>query len=195
MNVVSKYVRRYHWLSEITTDFVCEPHAAICSQKTGKVINLVASESSLTRDIITAIIRKDHPDTLVAQIKKLQTLNLPSRHQVELKDIHPDRLYKIFTNTYEQQPENFEKLLGLEGVGPKTVRALALIAELIYDVPVSLCDPARYSFAHGGKDGYPFPVDRKTYDKSIEILHQALDKSKIGDRDKIEAFKRLRIWM
>jgi len=80
-------------------------------------------------------------------------------------------------------------------VGPKTMRALALIAELIYDVPVSLRDPARYSFAHGGKDGYPFPVDRKTYDKSIEILHHALDKSKLGDSDKIQAFKRLRLWM
>jgi hypothetical protein len=170
MNEVNKYARRYHWLSEGVTDFVCEPHAAICSLSRGKVLNLVAAESTRARETITQIATEDRPEKLIEQLKKLQTLNLPPRHHLEIQDIHPDRLTKIFLHTYEQQPENFEKLLGLEGVGPKTIRALSLISELIYDVPVSLRDPARYSFAHGGKDGYPYPVDRKTYDKSIEML-------------------------
>ena len=195
MNEVNKFARRYHWLSEGVSDFVCEPHAAICSQGTGQVLNLIAEESTPARDTITQIIRQDKSDKLVGQLKKLQTLNLPRRHHLELQDIHPERLAKIFVHTYEQQPENFEKLLGLEGVGPKSIRALSLLAELIYDVPVSMRDPARYSFAHGGKDGHPYPVDRKIYDKSIEILHKALEKAKLGETDKIAAFKRLRSWM
>jgi len=85
-------------------------------------------------------------------------------------------------------------LLALEGIGPKTLRALSLISELVYDTPVSLRDPASYSFAHGGKDGYPYPVDRKTYDSSIQFLAQAVEKAKIGDKEKLEAFRRLRAW-
>jgi hypothetical protein len=195
MNEVNRYARRYHWLGERVTDFVCEPHAAICSQGRGTVLNLVAAESTPARGTITQIATEDKPEKLIQQLKKLQTLELPPRHHLEIQDIHPDRLAKIFLHTYEQQPENFEKLLGLEGVGPKTLRALSLLSELIYDVPVSLRDPARYSFAHGGKDGHPYPVDRKTYDGSIEMLHQALQKARLGDTEKIAAFKRLRSWM
>jgi hypothetical protein len=125
-------------------------------------------------------------------LKRLKTLDMPARHQVELADIHPDRMAKIFLSTYERQPQSFEKLVGLEGVGAKTLRALSLISELVYEVPVSFRDPARYSFAHGGKDGYPYPVDRKTYDTSIALLHHALDKAKVGDSEKLAAFKRLR---
>ena len=111
-----------------------------------------------------------------------------------VSDIHPDRLYKIFTQTYENQPEDFEKLLGMEGVGAKTLRALSMISEIIYGVPASFRDPARFSFAHGGKDGIPYPVDRKTYDKSIEILHNALERAKIEDNLKMAAIKRLEHW-
>ncbi|MFC1905298.1 DUF763 domain-containing protein [Chloroflexota bacterium] len=194
MNDLNSYARRYHWLGEQVTDFVCEPHAAICSHGKGEVLNFVAAESEPARTTITQIAIEDSPEKLVGQLNKLQSLTLPSRHHLELQDIHPDRLIKIFTHTYERQPENFETLLGLEGMGPKSLRALSLISELVYDVPVSLRDPARYSFAHGGKDGHPYPVDRKTYDQSIEILHQALDRAKLGDTEKIAAFKRLRNW-
>jgi len=127
-------------------------------------------------------------------INKLKTLTLPRRPYLSLSDIHPDRLSKIFLRTYERKPKNFESLLGLEGVGPKTLRALSLISELIYETPVSLRDPASYSFAHGGKDGHPYPVDRKTYDSSIQFLVQALDKARIGDKEKLEAFRRLKAW-
>jgi hypothetical protein len=194
MNESNRYARRYHWLGENLTNFVCEPHSAICTQARGEALNLVASESEAARLTIPQIAMKEKPEKLVDELKRLKTLDLPARHNLDLNDIHPDRLYKTLLITYEQQPPNFERLLGLEGVGPKTLRALSLISELIYDVPVSLRDPARYSFAHGGKDGYPYPVDRENYDKSIDILHRALEKAKLGENEKLAAFKRLRAW-
>jgi hypothetical protein len=194
MNESNRYARRYHWLGENLTDFVCEPHSAICTQARGEALNLVASESEAARHTIPQIAVEDKPEKLVEQLKKLKTMELPARHNLDLDDIHPDRLYKTLLITYERQPENFESLLGLEGVGAKTLRALSLISELIYDVPVSLRDPARYSFAHGGKDGYPYPVDTENYDKSIDILHGALEKARLGENEKLSAFKRLRAW-
>ena len=194
MNQVSRYARRYHWLGEKVIDFVCEPEAAICSQARGEALNLVASESTQARDVIAHIAAEEKPEKIVNQLKKLQTLDLPCRHYLNPNDIHPDRLNKIFLSTYERKPQDFESLLALEGVGPKTLRALSLISELVYNTPVSLRDPARYSFAHGGKDGHPYPVDGKVYDSSIQFLAQAVDKARIGNREKLDAFKRLEAW-
>jgi hypothetical protein len=194
MNEVNRYARRYHWLGEEVSDFVCEPEAAICSQARGEALNLVALESTKVRDVIARVAAEKKPDKIVSQLNRLKTLNLPRRPYISLEDIQPDRLSRIFLAAYEHKPENFESLLALEGVGPKTLRALSLISELVYETPVSLRDPASYSFAHGGKDGYPYPVDRKTYDSSIQFLIQALEKSKIGDREKLEAFRRLMAW-
>jgi len=146
------------------------------------------------RDVIAQVAAEEKPDKIVGQLNRLKTLNLPARPYISLEDIHPDRLGKIFLTAYENKPQNFESLLALEGIGPKTLRALSLISELVYETPVSLRDPASYSFAHGGKDGHPYPVDRKTYDSSIQFLAQAVDKAKIGDREKLEAFRRLRAW-
>jgi len=154
----------------------------------------VASESAKARDIISKVATEEKPNKLVGQLNRLKTLNLPQRAYITLEDIHPNRLGKIFLTAYEHKPEGFESLLALEGVGAKTLRALSLISELVYDTPVSLRDPVSYSFAHGGKDGYPYPVDRKTYDSSIQFLAQAVEKAKIGDREKLEAFRRLRAW-
>ncbi len=195
MNETNRYARRYHWLGEKVTDFVCEPHAAICSESRGEVLNLVALESEGARTTITQIGTEDTPEKIVQELKRLKTLSLPTRHYLSLEDINPDRLSKTLTITYEQQPQNFEKLLGLEGVGPKTLRALSLLSELVYGASVSFRDPARYSFAHGGKDGYPYPVDRKTYDRSIELLHQAVGKAKVGDTEKLAALRRLKAWL
>ena len=195
MNHNNHYARRYHWLGESVADFVCEPHSAICTEHRGEALNLVAQESMAARNTITQITHEETPEKMVAQLKKLKALlHLPARHHISLQDINPDRLSKTLLITYEHQPKNFEGLLGLEGVGPKTLRALSLISELVYEVPVSFRDPARYSFAHGGKDGHPYPVDRKTYDKSIEMLHQALERAKVGDNEKMAAFRRLRAW-
>jgi hypothetical protein len=127
----------------------------------------------------------------LADLNKLKTLNLPARHQIRVDDIHPDRLGKGLTVIYDRQPKGFEELLSLENVGPKTIRALSLISELIYGVPASHRDPARFSFAHGGKDGIPFPVDRRTYDQSIELLARAIGRAKVDVTEKREAFKRL----
>lgn len=195
MNDKSRYARRYHWLGEKVTDFVCEPHSAICSQARGTVLNLVALESGEARQTITRVIREEKPEKVVAELKRLKTLNLPARHHLTLEDINPDRLHKAIVSAWEQQPASFEKLLSLEGIGPKTLRALSLISELIYSDPVSLRDPATYSFAHGGKDGHPYPVDRKTYDKSIEVLHRAVKKARLGNTEKLEALRRLRAWL
>lgn len=194
MNEVNRYARRYHWLGEKVSDFVCEPEAAICSQARGEALNLVALESAKVREVIAHVVAEEKPDKIVSQLNKLKTLNLPQRAFVSLEDVHPDRLGKIFLTAYKHKPANFESLLALEGIGAKTLRALSLISELVYETPVSLRDPASYSFAHGGKDGYPYPVDRKTYDNSIQFLSQAVEKAKIGDREKIEAFRRLRAW-
>jgi len=195
MNENNRFARRYHWLGEKITDFVCEPHSAICSQGKGEALNLIAAESGPARDTITQITLEEKPEEIVNQLKRLKTLDLPSRHHLTLQDIHPDRLNKTLLITYEHQPADFKTLLGLPGVGPKTLRALSLISELVYEVPTSFRDPARYSFAHGGKDGHPYPVDRKTYDRSIDILHQALNRAKVGDNEKIAAFRRLRAWL
>ncbi|MBN1376057.1 MAG: DUF763 domain-containing protein [Dehalococcoidia bacterium] len=194
MNEENRYARRYHWLGEKVADFVCEPHSAVCSEAGAATLNLVAEESGGARDTIAGITRDENPDKIMLQLHNLQSLELPRRHEMLVTDIHPERLYKIFVQTYENQPASFEKLLGMAGVGAKTLRALSLISEIIYGVPASFRDPARFSFAHGGKDGIPYPVDHNTYDKSIEILHNALEKARVEDNVKIAAIKRLEHW-
>lgn len=190
MNPENRTARRYHWLGEKVTDFVNEPHAAVCCDSTSKPLNMVAEESREARKI-TAQISQQRPESIVLEIKKLRSLQLPHHHQVWLKEINPQRLVKIFLSTYERQPEDFETLLGMRGVGPKTVRALSLVSELVYGAKPSFRDPVRYSFAHGGKDGHPYPVDRESYDRSIEFLRKAIARAKIGHGERMKAFKRL----
>ncbi len=151
---------------------------------------MVAEDSALARKT-SAIIAKEKPDILIRELKKLQRLVLPGYHQVMIRDINPDNLSRIFLKTYEYQPLDFENLLQIKGVGPKTIRALSLISELVYGAPVSFKDPVRYSFAHGGKDGHPYPVDRENYDRSIDILKKAVNQAKIGRSDKTRAIQRL----
>jgi hypothetical protein len=113
------------------------------------------------------------------------------RHDVRLADVNPKYLHKILLRTYEAAPRDFEALLGIEGVGAKTLRALALTSELVYGTPASHRDPARYSFAHGGKDGTPFPVDRAAYDRTIEVMGKALNAARVDRSEKVAAFRRL----
>lgn len=194
MNEINRYARRYHWLSDDVKNFVCEPHTAICCDNKGKTLNMVAIESEEARDV-TTFISKENPEKVILDIKKAQNLNLPSHHQVLLQDINPAKLHKVLLQTYETQPANFEQLLGTKGVGAKTIRALSLISELIYGSYVSFKDPVRYSFAHGGKDGHPYPVNKATYDTSIETLHKAISSAKIGQTEKKDAIRRLANWM
>lgn len=191
MNEETRYARRYHWLGETVTDFVNEPHAAILSENRGETLNLVAGESHSARTTITEIVTTAKPEKLLADMKHLQTLQLPAHHHIYVNDLHPDSLSKILISAYERQPQDFEQLLGLSGVGPKTIRALSLISELVHGVAPSYRDPARYSFAHGGKDGIPYPVDRATYDRSIQLLQKAIVSAKLDITDKKAALGRL----
>jgi hypothetical protein len=191
MNETNRYARRYHWLGETVSDFVNEPHAAILSEARGQTLDLTAGASQPARTTITGIVTEETPEKVVAELKRLKTLDLPARHRIYARDLHPDSLSRIILSTYERQPRDFERLLGLSGVGTKTLRALSLIAELVHGVAPSYRDPARYSFAHGGKDGIPYPVDRQTYDKSIELLSKAINRTKIGLSEKQKAFQRL----
>ncbi len=190
MNEVNKYARRYHWLGSEVKDFVNEPHHAICSDTRGKVLNMTAAGSACARKI-SAEIAREEPRILLGELEKMQRLVLPGYHQVTIKDINPDYLGRILIKTYETQPNNFESLLAIKGVGPKTIRAISLISELVFGASVSFKDPARFSFAHGGKDGYPYPVDRDNYDKSIEILAKAINQARVDRSDKVAAIKRL----
>ncbi len=190
MNADNRYARRYHWKSESVDNFVCEPHQAICCDIKGKSLNMVACESEKTRQVST-LLSKEKPDKLVSEIKKVEQLILPKRHDIKPLDLNLKRFEKIMIKTYELQPENFEALLGIKGVGPKTIRTLSLLSELVYGAKPSFHDPARFSFSHGGKDGHPYPVDRNAYDYSIEFLKNSINKAKIDNQDKREAFKRL----
>ncbi len=189
-NEPSRAARRYHWLSSGLDCFVNEPHNAICSDRRGAVLDLVAGESEPTRSAVAEIAREADRGVL-RDLERLPTLEMPQRHWINKMDINPKYLHKVMLETYEQAPQNFEELLGIRGVGAKTLRALTLVSELIYGTKASVVDPARFSFAHGGKDGTPFPVDRITYENTIEILHNSLNKSKVDRSDKIKALKRL----
>ncbi|MEO0137660.1 MAG: DUF763 domain-containing protein [candidate division WOR-3 bacterium] len=180
--------RRYHWLSLCLNSFVCEPHKAVCCDIIQPCLNMVAAESEASRRTIT-LLSKEKPEKILKETELI--LRMPARHPVLAIDIDPRYFYKILLKTYEYAPKDFEDLLLIEGIGPKTLRALALIGELIYGVTPSFRDPARYSFAHGGKDGHPYPVDREVYNQSISILESAIKKAKLGANDKLKALKKL----
>ena len=182
--------RRYHWLSSGVHDFVCEPHAAICCDRRAPTLNLVARESTAVRSTSTELAR-EKPVRIVAEVTRLRHLTLPQRHDIRPIDIAPERLGAILTKTYEAQAASFQELLMLPGVGAKTLRALALVAELVYGVTPSYEDPARFGFAHGGKDGIPYPVDRATYDGTIDLLARAVRKAKLGETEEVRALRRL----
>jgi hypothetical protein len=220
MNDGSQWARRYHWLGESVDDFVCEPHAAVQDlaepsprPKQQMLLNLVAEESGENRRASAALVR-ENPDWLLEQIEeytKGPTLFAPERHPVLKLDINQKRLRDIVVRAHERNPRDFETLLGIEGMGPASVRSLALLAEIIFQTPPSRrdvvtpsaagsaqnespADPRRwadYSYAHGGKDGTPFPVDRETYDRSIFVLTQAVRRARLGENEKFQALKRL----
>jgi hypothetical protein len=203
MSDATRTARRYHWLSDTVESFVDEPHQAVCCDARGETLNLVAHENDRVRSA-SAELAAQKPELTLAALRttvrlkpdttdgQLPFLDMPARHPLlpEL-DVASPYLEKILLKTYERAPRDFESLLGIEGVGPKTLRALALASELVHGTPVTMRDPARFSFAHGGKDGTPFPVDRITYDRTIEILNKAINRSAIDRSEKVQAFRRL----
>ncbi|MEW5826561.1 MAG: DUF763 domain-containing protein [Candidatus Bipolaricaulota bacterium] len=190
MNEATGMARRYHWTSENVDDFVCEPHAAICCDRRAPSLNLVARDSAGARHVAVDAAR-EKPLRIASEFARIRHLALPRRHEILASDITPERLAATLTKTYEAHVTSFEELLMLPGVGAKALRALALVAELVYGASPSYEDPARFGFAHGGKDGIPFPVDRSMYDGTIDLLGRAVRRAKLGEPATLDALKRL----
>ncbi len=191
MSDAGRTARRYHWLGDRVTSFVDEPHAAVCADRSAPTLNLVAAESAAARLATTEIAARP-PSELLAELEQLPLLRMPARHPLLASaDVDPKRLHQTLLRTYERPPADFEGLLATPGLGPKSLRALTLVAELVHGARASTRDPARFAFAHGGKDGTPFPVDRATYDHTIELLRGALGRAKLEHSDRSRALKRL----
>ncbi len=191
MNTANRYARRYHWLSQGLESFVEEPHKAICAMARGRVLNMVAKESGEARQGVVILVEEYGPEALAREMKRIQELEMPSRHHILMRDIRVERIKKGLEEVRNRAPRHFQELLETPGLGPKTLRALALTAEVLYGTPVSFRDPARFSFAHGGKDGHPYPVDRALYDRTIEMLRKAVGRARLSPGEKDKAQKRL----
>lgn len=178
--------RRYHWHSAAVRDFTCAPHTAIEGAPQGEIMNLVDADA---RPAQGALIEISH-QTPGITIRDLR-LAMPHHHDVRSENVDLKRLGAVLAVAYERDLHDFAELLLVEKLGPRTLQSLALIAEVVHGTPVRFSDPARFSFAHGGKDGHPFPVPLKTYDASLNVLRSALDSAKAGDRDKVDGMRRL----
>lgn len=193
MNEANGWARRYHWLGSEVTDFVCEPHAAICGQPGHPVLNMVAREGEASRRASLAV-ACEAPAKVLREYQAILAARPPSR-LLRLGREHAvpqaRHLSQVLEKTFAVRPRDYAALLGLPGVGPQTVRALALLAEVAWGAAPSFRDPVRYSFAHGGKDGHPFPVNRELYDRSIATLDDALKRARVGRSDKLDALRRL----
>jgi hypothetical protein len=183
----SSTARRYHWHSPALRSFVEEPHTGICGKNQGRILNLVAKEANASRNAMMSM-TAERPERMIAEARKLI---MPAHHDVRAKDVDLKRLGAMLWLTHERQPANFEELLLLEGMGPRTLQSMALVSEVIYGAPSRFNDPARFSFAHGGKDGHPFPVPLKVYDETISVLSKAVTQAKIGQTDKQQAIQKL----
>jgi hypothetical protein len=187
MNSGNRMARRYHWHSPGIKSFVEEPHSAICGKNQGQILNLTAKEASKSRNGILEITHVQ-PWKIMQEINKIV---MPRHHQVKHSDIDLKRLGSILALAYEGAYKDFESLMLVHGLGPKTLRSLTLVSEVIYGTPSRFSDPARFSFAQGGKDGHPYPVQTNVYDDTINQLEKALKRAKLGYPDKQRAFKNL----
>ena len=187
LNNDSGMARRYHWHSVSVRDFVDAPHSAIVGENQGTIMNLVDAQAKPAQDALLRITR-DNPEATLKDARHLQS---PARHEVRAMDIDVKRLGAVLALAYDRELHDFAELLLLEKLGPRTLQSLALIAEVVHGTPSRFDDPARFSFAHGGKDRHPFPVPLKTYDESLNYLRTSLDRAKLGDREKLDGFRRL----
>jgi len=187
MSPGNSMARRYHWHSAGLQSFVEEPHTAICGVNQGEILNLADKQAHPARNAVLSITR----ETPELMMQDIQQLVLPSHHDVRTKDVDLRRLGAVLWLAHDRQPSDFEELILLEGVGPRTLQSLALVSEVIHGTPSRFRDPARFSFAHGGKDGHPFPVPVDTYDETIGILQTAVQKAKVGQSDKLDAIRKL----
>jgi hypothetical protein len=187
MNELTQTARRYHWHSSTVRDFTCEPHTAIVGATQGVIRNLVDERAQPAQAALLAITREDPADTLTA----VRELRAPRHHDVRREDVDLKRLGAVLAVAHEQQLRDFASLLLVEKLGPRTLQTLALVAEVVHGAPTRFDDPARFSFALGGKDGHPFPVPLATYDDTIAVLRRGLEGARLGDTDKRDGMKRL----
>ena len=187
MNPESHLARRYHWHSAAVRDFVSNPHTAILGKPQGEILNLVDARAAKAQQALLTIAR----EPMEAVLSEARKLTMPVHHDVRAKDVDLKRLGAVLAVAHEQELRDFASLLLVEGLGPRTLQSLALIAEIVHGAPSRFSDPARFSFAHGGKDGHPFPVPLKTYDESLGILRRSLEAARLGHTEKVEGFKRL----
>jgi hypothetical protein len=187
MSPTNKTARRYHWHSEGLKSFVNNPHTSIYGQNTGMILNMADKAADPSRNAIMQM-ADEHPNDMLAEVNKLV---MPNHHDVRAENVDLKRLGAVLWLAHEKQPKDFEELLLLEGLGPRTLQSLALVSEVIYGTPARFKDPARFSFAHGGKDGHPFPVPIKVYDETLNTLQTAIHKAKIGQSEKKDAIRSL----
>ena len=187
MNTETRMARRYHWHSATVRSFVDDPHAAIVGENVGEIINLSDSRADKNRSGIVEFL-STHPDK---QRHELRRLTMEPGHEVLPRHVDSKRLGAVLALAYEKQFREFVDALLLPGVGPRTVQSLALVSEVIYGGPSRFTDPARFAFAHGGKDGHPFPVPLSVYDQSIAVLRNAVNRAKINRSDKLAGLQAL----
>lgn len=198
-----RLARRYHWLSEGLESFVEAPHNAIDGKAVGEILNLTDRRAAGSRSSQLELLRDWAPDRIVRELSALGPpappgdqqllphLIMPEHHDVRPKDVVARRLHGALAAAAEQGPTDFAELMLVPGVGARTVRALALVAEVVHGTPCRFSDPARFSLAHGGKDRHPYPVPLKVYDETIAVMKGAVDKAKLGNEEKLDAFRRL----
>jgi hypothetical protein len=187
LNDRSGMARRYHWHSASVRDFVAAPHSAIVGENQGTIMNLVDAQAKPAQTALLDIAREKPETTL----RDARHLCMPRHHEVRAGNIDLKRLGAVLAVAYERDLHDFASLLLLENLGPRTLQSLALVAEVVHGAPSRFTDPARFSFAHGGKDRHPFPVPLKTYDESLGFLRTSLDAARIGDKDKLDGLRRL----
>jgi hypothetical protein len=187
MNDATGTARRYHWHSPNIRSFVEEPHNFIYGPNQGKIINLTDKEAGATKNGVLQL-AQEPVEKLLPEIRRLY---MPAHHDVQKQDVDLKRLGAVLAVANNREALDMESLLLLEGVGPRTLQSLVLVSEVIHGTPSRFEDPARFSFAHGGKDGHPFPVPTKVYDESIQILEQSIQRAKMGINDKNQALKNL----
>lgn len=187
MNDSTAMARRYHWHSATVRDFVSEPHTGIVGENQGTIMNLVDHRAKPAQEAMLETVH-ENPDRVLDQVRHLV---MPRHHDVRERDVDLKRLGAVLAIAYEQGLHDFASLLLTEKLGPRTLQSLALVAEVVHEAPSRFADPARFSFAHGGKDRHPFRVPLKTYDESISTLRMSLEAAKLGDPDKMDGFKRL----
>jgi hypothetical protein len=187
MNEGNRLARRYHWHSAAVRDFVSDPHTAIIGKPQGTILNLVDSRANKAQHALLDITH----ETVQSSLDEVRRLVMPAHHDVRPADVDLKRLGAVLAVAHEQDLHDFASFLLVEGLGLRTLQSLALVAEVVHGAPSRFTDPARFSFAHGGKDGHPFPVPLKTYDESLGVLRRALDAAKLGHTEKLGGFRRL----